>query len=285
MANVRWNELRVGLQQLSSRMLKHRVSLAAGGLAFFTALAIAPAAIAFGTVAGLVLDPDRLRISLQELVARTPGLAPLSDVIDPIVGVVESASARGFSAVAVVGLVVAVVASSRVVVSIRQSLDEAFGIVFERSGLLQRLAATAVTFVAVVLAVVFMVLLAVLPKVLDAFDVRAGVASVAPVLGYLVVLVVAYSVIWALYRFGPHHRIAVPFLSLGVACAAAGVLAASVGVGVYVQFSSTVSATLTIFGAPLVVLLWLYFVALAVLTGAEITGLRREPQVTVQQQR
>lgn len=264
--------------------MRHRVSLAAGGLAFFTALSIAPAAIAFGTIAGLVLDPERLRTALEDLVARTPGLEPVRGVIDPIVTLVESASGSGFSAVAIVGLVIAVVAASRVIVSMRQSLDEAFGIVYERSGLLQRLAATLVTSIGIVIAAAAMIVLAVLPKVLTAFGV-SGAASLAPALGYVLVIVAAYPLIWALYRFGPHHKVRLPFLDSGVALATLGVLATSAGVGVYVQVSSTVSATLAIFGAPLVVLLWLYFVFFAVLVGAELAAMRRaSAQVTVRQQ-
>lgn len=279
-----WRAGRQIVTTLGLRLTKHRVSLAAGGMAFFIALAIAPAAIAFGTLAGLFFDPQSIRASLESIIATTPQLEPLQGIVDPVVGVVETASGRGFTAVAVAGLLISVFAASRVVVSMRQSLDDAFGVVYERSGLLQRLGATLVTFLGIVIALLAMVGLAVLPKVLQAFGWESPIATGAPFFGYLAIVVLAYPAIWALYRFGPHTRARLPFLNLGAGFASVGVLAASVGVGLYVQLSSTISATLAVFGAPLIVLLWLYFVVFAVLVGAELSALRAS-EVTVRQQR
>ena len=278
--------VRADIRAVSVRMNRHRVSVAAGGMAFFTALAIAPAAIAFGTLAGLVLEPDSVRVALQGLVERNPALQPLSGVIEPVVGIITSASSRGFSIATAVGLVVAVVAASRVVVSMRQSLDDAFGVLDQRSGLLQRAVATVITFIGIVLAVVLIAGIAVLPKVLAFLQVPAGPLVAAPAAGYLLVLVLAYPLTWARDRFGPHRPVRLPFWGLGAGLATVGVLAASLGVGLYVQLSSTVGATLAVFGAPIAVLLWLYFVVLALLVGAEATAVRqagRGVEVTVSQ--
>jgi uncharacterized BrkB/YihY/UPF0761 family membrane protein len=46
-------------------------------------------------------------------------------------------------------------------------------------------------------------------------------------------------------------------------------LGASIGVGIYVGFSSTIGVTIAAFGAPMVILLWLYFSFIGVLLGAE----------------
>lgn len=269
MPSSRWSSLRATGREVSARMTEHRVSLAAGGMSFFVALAIAPAAIAFGSIAGLVLDSASVRASLESLIARTPSLEPLSAIVDPVVTVVEQASGRGFSIATTIGFLVAVFAASRVVVSMRQALDAAFGVVDRRSGLLQRAAATLVTCIGILLSVVVVAILAVLPRVLDFLGVSSGPWTAMPLLGSLLAAVAIYPATWLLYRFGPHRRGAVPFASAGVALATVGVLAASIGVGLYVQVSSTVGATLALFGAPMVVLLWLYFVALALLAGAE----------------
>lgn len=269
-----WDGVRDDVRAVSLRMSRHRVSVAAGGMAFFTALAIAPAAIAFGTVAGLVLEPATVQSALESLIARNPALEPLAGVVEPIVGVVTSASSRGFTIASVGGLVVALVAASRVVVSMRQSLDDAFGVVDHRSGLLQRAVGTLIAFVGIVLGVVLVSAVTVLPRVLGGLGVSAGLLAAMPLLGYAVVLLLAYPLIWALYRRGPHRGVRLGFWSLGAGVATLGVVAASAGVGVYVQLSSTVSATLAVFGAPMVVLLWLYFVALALLVGAELAAVR-----------
>lgn len=283
MPTARVSTLRTQAKAVTARMTEHRVSLAAGGMAFFVALAIAPAAIAFGSIAGLVLDSASVRASLESLIARTPSLEPLGAIVDPVVTVVEQASGRGFSIATVIGILVAVFAASRVVVSMRQALDAAFGVVDQRSGLFQRAAATLVTFVGIVISVAVVAVLAVLPGVLEFLGVSSGPWTAMPLLGSLAAAVAIYPLTWLLYRFGPHRRTAVPFSSAGVALATVGVLAASVGVGLYVQVSSTVGATLALFGAPMVVLLWLYFVALALLAGAETTAVVDAREVTVSQ--
>ena len=66
-AVVAWGT-RLGLEYTRTR-----ASLAAGGLAYFVALSLAPAALAFGTLAGLFLDPADVRAVLERLAERAPG--------------------------------------------------------------------------------------------------------------------------------------------------------------------------------------------------------------------
>lgn len=270
---------------VSGRLLAHRVSLVAGGLAFFVALSIAPAAIAFGAIAGLVLKPQEVSDALQALIDRSPGLAPLEGVIEPVSGIVATASGRGFGIATAVSVVIAVYASSRVVLGARLALDAAFERQATGSGFALRVTSAIVTLVAIVVAVAVIVAIVIVPRVASALSIKLpGPGTVDPVIGWIGVLLVGYVVAWAAYRFGPHApqpRLG-PWVP-GAGLAAVWILAVSGGVGLYVHLSSSVSATLTVFGAPMVVLLWLYLVFFGLLVGAELAGVeerRRQSERT-----
>ena len=80
--------------RLGLEYTRTRASLAAGGLAYFVALSLAPAALAFGTLAGLVLDPDEVRAVLERLTGRAPEAAgDLQPAVEALVSLVEGASA------------------------------------------------------------------------------------------------------------------------------------------------------------------------------------------------
>ena len=52
-------------QQLLAEYQRARVSLFSGGMAYFVALSLAPAALAFGAIAGLFIDPQEDRKSTR----------------------------------------------------------------------------------------------------------------------------------------------------------------------------------------------------------------------------
>ena len=168
-AVVAWGT-RLGLEYTRTR-----ASLAAGGLAYFVALSIAPAALAFGTLAGLFLDPEDVREVLERLAERAPGtVGNLQPVIDALVSTIESASATAFTVTTLVSALIAVYAASKVVLGVRMAMNTVFGVEETRSGLIERAVATVVTLVGLVAAVALVILLTLVPRVLS----WLGVATV-----------------------------------------------------------------------------------------------------------
>ena len=258
--------------RLSGEYQRTRTSLAAGGLAYFVALSLAPAALAFGTLAGLFLDPADVRAVLERLAERAPqSLGNLQPVIDALVSTVETASASAFTVTTIVSVLIAVYAASKVVFGLRMAMNTAFGVAERRSGLVERAVSAVITLVGLVAAVAVVILLTVVPRVLDwlgVTDVRFTTGSwIADwlIAGALVFLAVRWTL-----RHAPNVTQPVPWLSRGAWLGTAGIAAATVGVGIYARFSTSLSAAILVFGTAVVILLWLYLCFVALLWGAII---------------
>lgn len=263
---VAWGS-RLGLEYTRTR-----ASLAAGGLAYFVALSIAPAALAFGTLAGLFLDPADVRAVLERLAERAPeSLGNLQPVVEALVSTVETASASAFTVTTLISALIAIYASSKVVFGVRMAMNTVFGVEETRSGLVERGVATIITLVGLVAAVATVVVLTVVPRALD----WLGVTDVRLTTGnwladWLIVIVLTFLAVRWILRHAPNRHQRVPWTSRGAVAATLGIAAATVGVGIYTRFSSSLSAAVLVFGTAVVILLWLYLCFVALLWGAII---------------
>jgi len=258
-------------------MGEHRASLSAGGLAYFVVLAIAPAAVVVGSLAGLLLTPEEIRDAFARLQEASPTLAAsVSGLTDALVSVVENASATAFTITTIVSVIVAVYASSKVVYGIRLAQDTSYGAVSAARPLAVRAISAVITLAALVVVTALIVALTFVPRILDAFglhDVRivTGISAVD-----WLVLVIA---VWLLVRLTMGHLTAarqrMPIASLGPIAATVVIAGATIGVGVYAHYSSTLSAAILVFGSPVIVLLWLYLCFLGLLLGSEMEAVRR----------
>lgn len=264
-------------RRVSLDFQRNRTSLAAGGLAYFVALSLAPAALAFGTVAGLILDPAEVRATLERLVGHGPGtIAGAQEAVDSLVNLVEGASSTTLTATTFISLLIAVYAASKVVLGLRMAMNTTFGLVETRGGLIERGISTVVTLIGLVLGVAVVVVLTVLPRILQLLgidDFRLSTGS------WLVDWLVVIVLVWLAVRWVVHHAPnggrPVPFTSAGVALATLGIVGATVGVGIYAKFSSSLGAAILLFGTAVVVMLWLYLCFLALLWGAIIEADRQ----------
>ncbi len=247
-----------------------RSSLAAGGLAYFVALSLAPAALAFGTLAGLVLDPADIRSVLERLAERSPeAMGDLKPIVEALALTVERASTTAFSITAVVSTVIAVYAASKVVFGLRLAMNTIAGVTETRSGLIERGIATLVTLAGMVIGVAVVLLLTLVPKVLE----WLGLQSALTVTGnWLLEWAAAMALVFVgarwILQHAPNRAQRVPWTSPGPPVATLGILAATIGVGLYVRFSASLSVTVLLFGTAVVILLWLYLCFVALLWGA-----------------
>jgi membrane protein len=258
--------------RLSREYTRTRASLAAGGLAYFVALSLAPAALAFGTLAGLFLDPADVREVLDRLAERAPGsVGDLQPLIEALVSTVETASASAFTLTTVVSVLIAIYASSKVVFGVRMAMNTVFEVEETRSGLVERGIATVITLVGLVAGVAVVVVLTILPKMLEwlgIIDVRLTTGNW--VADWLIVLVITFLAVRWILHHAPNRDAAVPWTSRGAVIATLGIGGATVGVGLYARFSSSLSTAVLLFGTAVVILLWLYLCFVALLWGAII---------------
>ncbi len=259
-------------RRLSLDYQRTRASLAAGGLSYFVALSIAPAALAFGTLAGLFLDPADVKSALEHLAANAPeSLGNIQPMIDALMATVEQASASSFTITTIVSVLIAIYAASKVVFGLRMAMNTIFGGVETRSGTVERAISAVITLVAIVAAVAVVIALTLLPRLLgwlgvDKFPLSTGNWfldwTVAVVLIYL-------AVRWVLHH-APNQPRRVAWTSRGAIGGTLGITAATIGVGIYARYSTSLSAAVLVFGTAVVILLWLYLCFVALLWGAII---------------
>jgi membrane protein len=259
-------------QRLSLNYQRNRVALAAGGLAYFVALSVAPAALAFGTMAGLVLDPAQVRDALERLAERTPGTVDaFRPMLESLLSTIETASASTFTITALISVFVAIYGASKVVFGLRMAMNTIFGVIETRSGLIDRAISAVVTLVGLVVAVGLVVVAAVLPSVLAELGVdRPSLLTGSPWVEWLVIAILVYLAARWLLAHAPDHSRRVPWASRGALVATVGILVVTAGVGVYARLSTSLNAAVLVFGTAVVVLLWLYLCFVSLLWGAII---------------
>lgn len=262
-------------QRIGTTFTRNRASLAAGGLAYFVTLSLAPLAIAFGALAGLVLDPRQVKAALESIASRSPDSAfgAGGDIADALMSLVTGASTGAASATTIVGFVVALYASSKVVYGLRMAMNTAFDVQERRSGTVERLFSAVVTLVGLIAAVALVILVTVVPRILRDLGLEStSLTTGNSVLDWVILTLVVYGAVWSVISFAPNRRRRVSWRAWGVLAATACVVGATVFVGIYVRLSSTMSAAVVALGTPVVLLLWLYLCFLGLLVGAAIVA-------------
>ncbi|MCF8527411.1 MAG: YihY/virulence factor BrkB family protein [Candidatus Nanopelagicales bacterium] len=277
-----WRVILEDGKHLSEEFTRTRASLAAGGLAYFTALSLAPAALALGILAGIFVEPEDVSAAVERLSTRAPDtFESLEPITDSLLWAMESASGSSFTIATIVSLLIAIYAASKMVLGLRTAMNAAFGVVDSRGGLLQRAFAAIVTLIALSGGVAMVVLLTLLPRLLDWLGLAPIPATTgSPILDWALAVAVVFLVVRWVLEHGPDREGHVPWNSLGAWAATLGIAGATIGVGVYAHFSTVIGAAILIFGTAIVILLWLYLCFVAFLWGAVIeawASSRREP--------
>lgn len=255
-------------------MTKNRLTLIAGGIAFFAALALAPTAFAFGAIASIFISRTDLEQFLNTLFSQAPGEVSQS-LVPGIVEVASRGSSGALTASSVVAIVVAVYAASKVVLGLRMAVDSIFSVTNEPTGLIARGIAGVVAFVVITAFALIAASLTVVPRLLQAMNVDvSGLLHLASGIAGVIAL---YLALRAFYRHGPHlgagKVVDVPWLSIPVFAATLWVVVVTAFFGLYVNLSGALGAAIALFGASIVFLVWLYVLVMGVLIGAQVLAI------------
>ncbi|HEY2194925.1 MAG TPA: YihY/virulence factor BrkB family protein [Actinomycetospora sp.] len=248
---------------------KDKVSMLAGGVAFFGFLAVFPALIALVSLYGLVADPAQAAHTLESVTSALPETArPL--VAEQLQSVVTSSSG-GLTT----GLIIAALAALFSASSGTQNLMAAVNIAYDetegRNAVKLRALALALTLGAVVFVIVSIALVAVAPIVLDQLGGPGQVIGQVVRWVLLVLLVVVGLAV--LYRVAP-DRDAPRFRWVTLGSVAATVLwvVGSVLFSLYVDNFGSYNKTYGALAGVVVLMLWIYLTSYIVLLGAEINA-------------
>ena len=255
-------------KRLWTRMNEDHVALIAAGVAFYGLLALFPAITALMAIAGLLVQPDRIVAQLQQFSDIVP-----EQVMSIVVGQASDISGRsglGFAALAGIGF--AVWSASRGMASLIEGMNVAYR-TQETRGFVKLKAVTLGLTLLVVVGVVFgMLATMAAPLVLSFVDlgVFGRIVSFALVWGLL--LAFTFGGLSVLYRFGPDHAEPPGWIGPGAPAACLLWVAASGGFALYVGNFGSYNESFGALSGVIVLLLWLWISAFAVLLGAGLNA-------------
>lgn len=248
----------------------HQV-LAAAGVAFFGFLAVIPGLAALLTVAGIVLEPDRITDQLDQLLQGLP-----SEARDLLVSQLESMAGRSGQSLTlglVVSLGLALWSASGGMGHLIEAINVAYDESNDRNFFVKKLLALLFTLGAVAFGVFAVVGLTAWPAILDGLalpDLARQVLSWVfwPILvaGFVAGLAVLYRV--APDRSAPRWQ----WVPLGSVVATVVWLAASIGFRIYANRFGSYEESYGSLAAVVILMLWLFLTAFVVLLGAQINA-------------
>lgn len=246
-----------------------QVPLLAAGVAFFGFLSLFPAIVAAVLAYGLIADPAQIRTQAQDLAATMPSSA--RDLILQQIDALTSAPQQGLGIGAAIAGATALWSASGgmgyLITAVNLAYDEDEGRGFFRRKILGLgLTLGAIGFV--LLAVGLLTLGAAFAEGMPTFG------RVLFELARLVLAVVLISIALAVvYRLAPDRDAPrLRWVSVGASVATVIWLLASIGFSIYVSTFGSYAKTYGSLAAVVVLMLWLWITAYAILLGAEINA-------------
>jgi membrane protein len=268
-----WRET---IERTSEQLVRDRISMSAGSLAYHWFLAIFPAIIAIlGFLSFVRIDAHGVASLTHAIEKALP-----SGVAGVFRGAVTAATARksGSVGAVVIGIGVAIWSASGGMSALQQALDVAYDVPVDRKFLARRLHAIPLMAATLVLGGAGAAL-----AVLGA-PIGAGIEGHVPIHGatFLVlwtiarwaVTFVAISALFAIFYYsGPNRQTPrIQWVSIGGVLATVVFLLASLAFSFYVTRFGSYGKTYGAFAGVAILIFWLYLTGLAVLAGAELNA-------------
>jgi membrane protein len=246
-------------------------SVIAAGVAFYAFLAVIPALIALIIVYGFVANPADVKDQIGSFASAAPRDA------QRLLTTQLTSITRNAGDAAGVGALIAIASALWAASSGMAALDTGLTVVNRetetRGFVKRRLLALVLTVFAVIGVLITLALVVALPAVLQSFDV-GDVGKIALGLARWVLLAALLAFgLGVIFRYGPQRRR--PrwrWVTPGTIVAVVVGLAASIGFSIYVTLMGNYNKTYGSLGAIIVLLLWLYLMAYAVLFGAAMNA-------------
>jgi membrane protein len=246
-----------------------QVPLLAAGVAFFGFLSIFPAIVAGVLAYGLVADPAQIRTQAEDLAAAMPAAG--RDLLLQQIDSLTSAPGRSLGIGLAVAVALALWSASGGVGNLLTAVNLAYDEEETRGFVRRKVLALGMTLGAIVFVLLAVVLFSVGAAIGDAVPtpVRYGLVAVRVLLA-IGLITVALAII---YRVGPNRDAPkLRWVSVGATVATVIWLLASIGFSVYVETFGNYAKTYGSLAAVVILMLWLWLTAYAILLGAEINA-------------
>jgi len=245
------------------------VTILAAGVAFYLLLALAPAMAAVLAVYGMVSNPADVSSQLHSFSGALP--ADMRTLLDQQLHTAAAASSSKLGFGLLVGIVAAILAASKGARSMVQAVNIAYDEDETRGFFALRLLSLAITLGFLLMIVVALLALTVVPAIGD--HLGAGGRLAASIVRWPILVMLMMLALSALYRYAPDRDDARwRWVAPGTITAVVIWLVGSIGFTIYANNFGSFGKTYGALGAVVVLMLWLFLTAMAVLVGAEING-------------
>jgi membrane protein len=247
---------------------RDNVSIVSAGVAFYLLLSIVPALAATVAIYGLFADPQTIGRHVADFGGFLPGQA--QELVQQQLTRLSESSGEALGIGAAIGVLLSIWSATRAMVALMAALNIAYGEEETRGFVKLNLIALFLTVVLVVFLGISLLLVAIIPIVMNIVGLSGGAALAVqllrwPVLGLFLLVALAMLYRYAPDRDKPQWR----WVSPGAIVGGLVWLLGSVGFSLYVSFSDTYEATYGSLGAVVVMMMWLFVSAFAIMLGAE----------------
>jgi len=259
------------LRRVFARIGTENIGVLAAGSAFYAMLAIFPALGAIVTLYALVSDPGDVQAHFDRLADLLP--PDVSDIFNAQLTSLASREQQQLGFGLLFGVAFAVWSARRGVDALVRAVTVAYHERETRGLIRMNLLTYGLTLGAVMVVLTTLVLLVALPTLIAWMPLSGQVSVLARTGGWVVFVIMIMSAIGLLYRIGPPRRPARwRWLSAGAATATLLWVAGSAAFSSYVTSFGSYNETYGTLGAIIVLLLWFYLSAYAILIGALINA-------------
>jgi membrane protein len=258
------------LRRSLKEMKSDHLTLIAGGVAYAWFLALFPGLIAAVLIYGLVTDPSQVESQVNDMASGLPQDAQslITTQLKSIAG-----GSGGLGLGLLLSIALALWSASAGMAGLVEAINIAYDEDEERNFIIKRGLALLLTVGFIVFLAVAVALVAVFPVVLSQLGTGPIISIIAQVVRWAVLVGAAIVALGLIYRIGPHRDApAVRWLSTGSVIATIIWIAASVGFSFYVENFGSYGKTYGALAGVVVLLIWFWITALAVLIGAEINA-------------
>jgi len=261
------------LRSFIAEVMSDYTQTAAAALAFHAMFGVLPALAGAAALLGKVAGPAVLRGPVQAGAEHLLGDRAAVSVLVEFVTTVPEGFGLGLGLT--LNLVVALWAAQRAASGLLTALNIVYDQRERRSWLQREGVAVVIALVVFLLLTVALLLLA-LPPLL-AGHVESGLLDILSLARWPALVLLFALAVGALYTYAPSRaRPQCDWASWGTAAATLLWVAASAGLSVYVSHAQSFGVFYGSLGGAVVLMLWFYLTALALLAGAEVNGLRLE---------
>jgi membrane protein len=245
------------------------VPLMAAGMAYYAFLAIFPAIIAAVLLYSFFADPATITTQLDALGSAIP--ADIKKTLTDQIGLAAGNGKVGFGAV--VAILVALFSASGGMSNLMTAVNICYDEEETRNFIKKRLIALALTVGAIVFFLLVVSLVAVLPIVLGFLGTNGVVLFLVQAARWVLIVIVITVALAVLYRVAPDRDAPkLRWVSVGAGLATLLWIIASVGFSIYVSQFGSYAKTYGAIAGIVILLLWLFITAYAILLGAEINA-------------